>query len=86
MEIGQFANAAMCLLVAEKETDYLLIHVLLLEIVSGLLFFFLFCIVFWHFRCQRDTIDTAIISKHSFGRFRVQAITRRRFFDVTDFK
>lgn len=34
MEIGRFANAAMCLLVAEEEIDYLLIHVQSFKIVS----------------------------------------------------
>lgn len=38
MEIGQFENAATCLLVAEEETDSLRIHVLLFEIVPGLFF------------------------------------------------
>lgn len=40
MEIGRFSSAAMCLLVAKAEADYLLIHVLLFEIVP--FFFFAF--------------------------------------------
>lgn len=49
MKIGRFANAAMCLLVAEEETDYLLIHVLLSEIVSGV-FSFVFSSFFLRFQ------------------------------------
>lgn len=65
MKIGRFANAAMCLLVAEEETDYLLIHVLLSEIVSGV-FSFVFSSFF---RCPTGTSDTVIISKRRFGHF-----------------
>lgn len=62
MEIGQFASAAMCLLVATAEADYLLIHVLLFEIVP---FFFFFCL----FRCPTGTNDTVITSKRRSGHF-----------------
>lgn len=60
MEIGRFANAAMCLLVAKAEADYLLIRVLLFEIVP--LFFCLF-------RCPTGTNDTVITSKRRSGHF-----------------
>lgn len=39
MEIGRFASAAMCLLVAKAAADYLLIHVLLFKIVPFFFFF-----------------------------------------------
>lgn len=56
MEIGQFANAARCLLVAKEETDYLLIHALFFEIVP----------VFGGVFLSNDTL---ILSKCRFGHF-----------------